>query len=139
MKNTLLLASLTVLASACATGPAPMMIDNAALPETVRAPAGARQTMWTVGRGEITYECREKKDMAGQYEWAFVAPVATLYAADQKPVGFPTDRPWLPAHRSIPGSVWMPGAGALSWSDTKYCAARAKYAYGLVVTMRAPV
>ncbi|MHC2086022.1 rhodanese-like domain-containing protein [Methylobacterium sp. WCS2018Hpa-22] len=32
--------------------------------------------------------------------------------ADQKPVGFPTDRPWLPAHRSIPGSVWMPGAGA---------------------------
>lgn len=32
--------------------------------------------------------------------------------ADQKPVGFPADRPWLPAHRSIPGSVWLPGAGA---------------------------
>ncbi|MBT9527099.1 MAG: DUF3455 domain-containing protein [Rhizobacter sp.] len=87
MKNTLLLASLTVLASACATAPAPKMVDNMSLPESVRAPAGARQTMWTVGRGELTYECREKKDMTGQFEWAFVGPVATLYSADQKAVG----------------------------------------------------
>ncbi|MGY4831457.1 DUF3455 domain-containing protein [Sphaerotilaceae bacterium SBD11-9] len=87
MKNTLLLASLTLLATACATGPAPMMVDNASLPEAVRAPAGARQTMWTVGRGELTYECREKKDMAGAFEWAFVGPVATLYAAGDKAVG----------------------------------------------------
>jgi PQQ-dependent catabolism-associated CXXCW motif protein len=33
-------------------------------------------------------------------------------AADQKPPGMPDDRPWRPIHRSIPGSVWMPGAGA---------------------------
>ncbi|MGU3539304.1 rhodanese-like domain-containing protein [Methylobacterium sp. A54F] len=32
--------------------------------------------------------------------------------ADRKPDNFPADRPWLPAHRSIPGAVWMPGAGA---------------------------
>ncbi|WP_336489739.1 rhodanese-like domain-containing protein [Methylobacterium nigriterrae] len=32
--------------------------------------------------------------------------------ADRKPEGFPADRPWLPAHRSIPDAVWMPGAGA---------------------------
>ncbi len=87
MKNTLLLAGLAALVSACANTPAPMMVDNLALPEAVRAPAGARQTMWTVGRGELTYECREKKDMAGQYDWAFVGPVATLYGADQKAVG----------------------------------------------------
>ncbi|GJE59891.1 rhodanese-like domain-containing protein [Methylobacterium trifolii] len=31
---------------------------------------------------------------------------------DRKPAGFPDDRPWLPAHRSIPGAVWMPLAGA---------------------------
>jgi PQQ-dependent catabolism-associated CXXCW motif protein len=31
---------------------------------------------------------------------------------DMKPAGFPADRPWLPAHRSIPGSVWLPNAGA---------------------------
>jgi hypothetical protein len=43
--------------------------------------------MTTTGVGEITYECREKKDMAGQHEWAFVGPVATLYGADRKPVG----------------------------------------------------
>jgi PQQ-dependent catabolism-associated CXXCW motif protein len=24
----------------------------------------------------------------------------------------PKGRPWLPVHRSIPGAVWMPGAGA---------------------------
>ena len=32
--------------------------------------------------------------------------------ADRKPAGFPADRPWLPAHRSVPGAVWMPNAGA---------------------------
>ncbi|WP_375465679.1 rhodanese-like domain-containing protein [uncultured Methylobacterium sp.] len=32
--------------------------------------------------------------------------------ADRKPAGFPENRPWLPAHRSVPGAVWMPDAGA---------------------------
>lgn len=32
--------------------------------------------------------------------------------ADRRPAGFPDDRPWLPAHRSIPGAVWMANAGA---------------------------
>lgn len=32
--------------------------------------------------------------------------------ADRKPAGFPAARPWLPAHRSVPGAVWMPDAGA---------------------------
>ncbi|KAB1074008.1 rhodanese-like domain-containing protein [Methylobacterium planeticum] len=32
--------------------------------------------------------------------------------ADRKPQNFPADRPWLPAHRSVPGAVWMPNAGA---------------------------
>jgi PQQ-dependent catabolism-associated CXXCW motif protein len=31
--------------------------------------------------------------------------------ADRKPEGFPRGRPWMPSHRSIPGAVWMPGAG----------------------------
>ena len=31
--------------------------------------------------------------------------------AQQKPANFPGHRPWLPVHRSIPGAVWMPGAG----------------------------
>ena len=79
-----------VLLAACAASPMkPMMmtVDNAALPEAVRVPAGEMQKMSTTGVGEITYECREKKDMAGQFEWAFVAPVATLNDAVGKPVG----------------------------------------------------
>ena len=90
MNNTLALLGLAALTSACATSPATMMmkpVDNAALPEAVRAPAGLKQTMATIGVGEITYECREKKDIAGAHEWAFVAPVATLYSMDRKTVG----------------------------------------------------
>lgn len=61
--------------------------DNASLPEPVRVPAGHAMTMETVGVGEITYECREKKDAAGAFEWVFVAPVATLNDMKNKPVG----------------------------------------------------
>lgn len=32
--------------------------------------------------------------------------------ADRRPAGFPDDRPWLPAHRSVPGAIWMANAGA---------------------------
>ncbi|MBP7241231.1 rhodanese-like domain-containing protein [Amaricoccus sp.] len=28
-----------------------------------------------------------------------------------RPDDMPADRPWLPTHRSIPGAVWLPGAG----------------------------
>jgi len=33
-------------------------------------------------------------------------------APDRKPSNFPAGRLWLPVHPSIPGSVWMPEAGA---------------------------
>lgn len=86
-------ASLAALLTACASAPpmpmpmAAASVDNMALPEAVRVPAGQTLKMLTTGVGEITYECREKKDMAGQHEWVFVAPVATLYGADKKMVG----------------------------------------------------
>lgn len=32
--------------------------------------------------------------------------------ADRKPAGLPATTSWLPTHRSIPGAVWLPGAGA---------------------------
>jgi Protein of unknown function (DUF3455) len=73
--------------SACASTPMMMKVDNAALPEPVRVPADQKLMMSTTGVGEITYECREKKDVAGAHEWAFVAPVATLYSGDKKAVG----------------------------------------------------
>ena len=86
MKKLSMIAAAVAL-SACASAPMMMKIDNAALPEPVRVPAGQKLMMSTTGVGEITYECREKKDMAGAHEWAFVAPVATLYSGDKKTVG----------------------------------------------------
>jgi hypothetical protein len=86
MKAILSIAAVAVL-SACASAPMMMKVDNAALPEAVRVPAGQKQMMATSATGEITYECREKKDMAGQHEWVFVGPVATLYGGDKKTVG----------------------------------------------------
>lgn len=79
-----------VLLSACSMGGPMMMtsqVDNASLPEAVRVPAGQKMRMSTTGVGEITYECRDKANAAGQYEWAFVAPVATLYSGDKRTVG----------------------------------------------------
>lgn len=51
-------------------------------------------------------------DMAGLE--AAVAGGAVLIdvgPAAVKPADMPADRPWLPTHRSIPGAVWLPGAG----------------------------
>ena len=67
--------------------PAMKMFDNASLPEAVRVPAGHKQTMNTLGAGEITYECRAKKDMPTAFEWAFVGPVATLADGSGRLVG----------------------------------------------------
>ena len=87
MTRILPLLGLAALISACASPTAMQRVDNTMLPEPVRVPAGLKQTMSTTGVGEITYECREKKDMAGAHEWVFVAPVATLYSTDRKTVG----------------------------------------------------
>jgi hypothetical protein len=87
MNNTLAMLGVAAALSACASSPMMMKVDNAALPEAVRVPAGQKVMMATTGVGEITYECREKKDMAGAHEWAFVGPVATLYSGDKKTVG----------------------------------------------------
>lgn len=79
----------TALLSACASSPMPAakMVDNMSLPEPVRVPAGQKMRMTATGVGELTYECREKKDMAGAHEWVFVGPVADLYTGDRKMVG----------------------------------------------------
>jgi Protein of unknown function (DUF3455) len=61
--------------------------DYSSLPEPVRVPAGHAVKLESIGTGEITYECREKKDAAGAYDWAFVAPVATLRDMQQKNIG----------------------------------------------------
>ena len=65
--------------SACSTrGPVMQPFSQAALPDVVKVPAGHRVALETAASGDITYECRPKKDMAGQFEWVFVGPAAGL-------------------------------------------------------------
>ncbi len=70
--------------SACSTTP---MYSQQSLPSEVQVPAGHRVVMQTVGSGEITYECRAKKDAAGQFEWVFVGPKAVLADRSGKSLG----------------------------------------------------
>jgi hypothetical protein len=64
--------------AACASQPmrAPFSQDN--LPAAVKVPAGHHVAMETAAAGDILYQCRPKKDMAGQFEWVFVGPDAGL-------------------------------------------------------------
>jgi len=69
--------ALTACASNMSAAPAPMMYSQASLPAAVQVPAGHKVAMETVGVGQITYECRAKKDAMG-HEWVFVGPDAKL-------------------------------------------------------------
>lgn len=75
--------------SACATSmdSQPTKFSQASLPDAVKVPAGHRVAMETVGVGEITYECRAKAGMAGQFEWVFVGPDAKLMDRAGRQVG----------------------------------------------------
>jgi hypothetical protein len=64
-----------------------MMYSQASLPAAVQVPAGHKVTMETVGVGQITYECRADKDMAGKYAWVFAGPDAKLMSRNGQQVG----------------------------------------------------
>ncbi|MGJ7493915.1 DUF3455 domain-containing protein [Variovorax sp. RT4R15] len=66
------------LAACAGMGAKPMMYSQATLPDPVKVPAGHMVAMETVGAGDITYECRAKANMPGEYEWFFVGPDAKL-------------------------------------------------------------
>jgi hypothetical protein len=72
--------------SACATQ-TPAVFSQAALPDAVKVPVGHAVALESVGVGEITYECRAKKDVAGQFEWVFVGPDAALNDRSGKRIG----------------------------------------------------
>ena len=61
--------------------------SQASLPEAVKVPTGHVVTMETAAAGDITYECRAKKDMVNQFEWVFVGPDAGLKNRSGKVVG----------------------------------------------------
>ncbi|WP_021027180.1 DUF3455 domain-containing protein [Comamonas sp. B-9] len=64
-----------------------MAFSQASLPATIQVPAGHKVAWETVGSGDITYECRDKANAAGQTEWVFVGPDAVLKDRAGKSVG----------------------------------------------------
>ena len=82
-----LLAVAALSGCAATSGPAMAPFSQAALPDAVKVPAGHQVAMETAAAGDITYECRAKKDMAGQFEWFFVGPAASLNNRSGQNVG----------------------------------------------------
>jgi hypothetical protein len=78
-----------LLLPACSSAPmaAAPMYSQAALPAAVQVPAGHRVVLESVGVGEITYECRDKANAAGQTEWVFAGPVAELRDRQGRAIG----------------------------------------------------
>lgn len=88
LKTSLVVSGLMVLAAcASSTGSSKPTYSQTMLPEAVKVPAGHGVAMETVGVGQITYECRAKKDAAGQFEWVFAGPDARLIDRQGKLVG----------------------------------------------------
>lgn len=79
MKSRLLLSVATVAVLAACASPMMAPYSQVSLPDAVKVPAGNRVALeTTTSNGEITYQCRAKKDMADQFEWVFVGPAAGL-------------------------------------------------------------
>ena len=75
------------LTATCWLTAAPAAFAQAQLPDSIKVPDGHKIALETVGVGEITYECRDKPNTAGQTEWFFVGPKAVLNDRSGKPVG----------------------------------------------------
>ncbi len=73
--------------AACANQPMRAPFNQDSLPAAMKVPSGHAVAMETAAAGDITYQCRAKKDMVGQYEWVFVGPDAGLKNRSGKVVG----------------------------------------------------
>jgi hypothetical protein len=88
VRTPLSLLAIAVLSACAAPGPGKMApYSQAALPAAMQVPAGHRVALETSAAGDITYQCRAKKDMAGQFEWVFVGPDAGLKDRSGQRVG----------------------------------------------------
>lgn len=88
--HTIALLSAAVALSACSSmeqKSSAKSFSQDSLPAAVQVPAGNKVTMETVGKGKIWYECKAKKDVAGQFGWVFGGPDAGLWDRSGKSVG----------------------------------------------------
>jgi len=82
MSRRLLAPVLLSLVAGCASSPT--AID---VPAKLQPGASESLALIVPAKGVQIYECRAKKDQAGQYEWAFVAPEAELFDARGAKIG----------------------------------------------------
>ena len=76
---------LTLLVTGCAGLQSPKA--TVGVPDKLRPGASESLAMIVPAKGVQIYECRAKKDQAGTYEWAFVAPEADLSDTSGKRIG----------------------------------------------------
>ena len=81
----LIVFSLALLVAACAR--LQQATPTANVPEKLTLRPNESLTMIVPAKGVQIYECRAKKDQAGTYEWAFVAPEAALFDTSGKKIG----------------------------------------------------
>lgn len=109
--------ALAMSASAGAQSAAPA----ANVPESLKPSANESVAMIVAARGVQIYECRQVKNQADAYEWAFVAPLAELFDASGNKVGTHYAGPhWESADGStivgtVKASADAPQAGAIAW------------------------
>jgi len=110
---------LPLLVAACASVQEPTRTVN--VPDKLKPRANESLAMIVPARGVQIYECRGKKDQAGAYEWAFVAPEADLFDPGGKKIGRHYAGPhWESTDGSkVAGTVKeradAPQAGAIPW------------------------
>jgi len=68
------------------TGAAQAETPMAEIPAALQAP-GETLLMVVPARGVQIYECRSRKDQPATYEWAFIAPQATLFDTAGRKIG----------------------------------------------------
>ena len=85
MDRKLIVFSLVLLVAACAGLQKPTPTVN--VPDKLKPRANESLAMIVPAKGVQIYECRAKKDQAGTYEWAFVAPEADLFDTSGKKIG----------------------------------------------------
>src|SRR3989449_5464148 len=76
---------LVLLGAACASPQPPTSMVK--MPDKLKPSANESLAMIVSAKGVQIYECRAKKDQAGTYEWAFVAPEADLFDTSGKKIG----------------------------------------------------
>jgi len=76
---------LVLLVAGCATPQPPRSAVE--VPDKLRPGANESLAMIFSAKGVQIHECRARKDQAGEYEWAFVAPEADLFDARGNRIG----------------------------------------------------